>query len=460
MSFIAIDLTLFVLFTLIAILFLYKHKKNLERQGILYLYKTKIGIKIINYTSKKYSKLLKALEYLIIFCGFILMILMIYLLVKFSITYIGSSYLAKAIKIPVLLPLFPYIPSLFKLDFLPPFYFTYWVIIIAIVAIPHEFFHGIFAKLSKIKVHSTGFGFLGPFLAFFVEPDEKQMNKIGKKEQMAILASGTFANILVTIVFALIMWAFFSLAFIPAGVQFNTYAITPINASQITGISNVTFANITYGEINVNNKTYFITLDIVSFVKEGKVSAFLAYDNSPAFNAQLKGAISQIDNVKINSYNDLNQTLNNYGSGDQIKITTIIGKTGTKTKEYNIQLGERNGKAFLGIGIIPNKPSGIMGFFYSFISKIKHPEVYYQSRIGDFGIFINDLLWWLIIINLSVALMNMLPLGIFDGGKFFLLTIWGITKSKKAGEIAYKISTWVLLLLVLALMLKWALAIF
>ena len=156
----------------------------------------------------------------------------------------------------------------------------------------------------------------------------------------------------------------------------------------------------------------------------------------------------------------MNQTLNNYGSGDQIKITTIIGKTGTKTKEYNIQLGERNGKAFLGIGIIPNKPSGIMGFFYSFISKIKHPEVYYQSRIGDFGIFINDLLWWLIIINLSVALMNMLPLGIFDGGKFFLLTIWGITKSKKAGEIAYKISTWVLLLLVLALMLKWALAIF
>ena len=124
MSFVAIDLTLFALFTLITIVFLYTHKKNLQRQGILYLYRTRIGLKIIEYTAKKFPRTLKALEYVMIVSGFILMVSMIWLLAKFSYTYITSAFLAQQIKIPVLLPLFPYVSDLFKIDFLPPFYFT------------------------------------------------------------------------------------------------------------------------------------------------------------------------------------------------------------------------------------------------------------------------------------------------------------------------------------------------
>jgi hypothetical protein len=56
-------------------------------------------------------------------------------------------------------------------------YFTYWIVAIALVAIFHEGFHGIFARFYNIKIKSTGFGFLGPFLAFFVEQDDKQMQK-------------------------------------------------------------------------------------------------------------------------------------------------------------------------------------------------------------------------------------------------------------------------------------------
>jgi len=54
----------------------------------------------------------------------------------------------------------------------------------------------------------------------------------------------------------------------------------------------------------------------------------------------------------------------------------------------------------------------------------------------------------------------MLPVGMFDGGRFFYLTVLGITGSEKAGKRAFKISTWIILLLVAALMLKWFLAIF
>jgi membrane-associated protease RseP (regulator of RpoE activity) len=81
--------------------------------------------------------------------------------------------------------------------------------------------------------------------------------------------------------------------------------------------------------------------------------------------------------------------------------------------------------------------------------------VYYQSSMGDFGIFIYNLLWWIVIINISVALMNMLPLGIFDGGKFFYLSVLAITRSKKASEIAYKFSTWFFIILLAAMMIKW-----
>jgi membrane-associated protease RseP (regulator of RpoE activity) len=54
-------------------------------------------------------------------------------------------------------------------------------------------------------------------------------------------------------------------------------------------------------------------------------------------------------------------------------------------------------------------------------------------------------------INLSVAVANMLPLGIFDGGRFFMLTILALTGNRKIAEKSFKFVTW-LLLLAIALM--------
>src|SRR3989344_4963093 len=203
-SFIAYDLVFLVLFTLAVVIFLYKKRRNLQRQGLLYLYRTRVGIKFIDWTSLKFPRLLKGMQYVVVFFGYVLMIGMVYLLINFSYTYITSPVAAEALKVPVIVPLIPYLPEIFNLDFLPPFYFTYWIVILAIAAIPHEFAHGIFARAHKIKILSTGFGFLGPFLAAFVEPDENTMNKRDKFPQMAILASGTFANIVFTVIFALI----------------------------------------------------------------------------------------------------------------------------------------------------------------------------------------------------------------------------------------------------------------
>ena len=83
--------------------------------------------------------------------------------------------------------------------------------------------------------------------------------------------------------------------------------------------------------------------------------------------------------------------------------------------------------------------------------------IYYESSLGAFGWFVYYLLWWTVLICISVALVNMLPVGIFDGGRFFYLTVWSITGSEKVAKKAFAISTWVILALIAALMVKWAL---
>jgi len=460
MSFIIYDVIFLILFTLITALFLYTKRQNLKREGLLYLYRTSIGLKIIDWTSKKFSKILRPMQYLVVTSGYLLMGFMVWALIKLSYVYLTSPTLARELKAPIIFPLIPYLPELFKLDFLPPFYFTYWIIVIAIIAIPHEFAHGIFARLHNIKVHSTGFGFLGPFLAAFVEPDEKQVQKTKNFAQLSILASGTFANVLMTILFGLVFWLFFAMAFTPAGVYFNAYATSPVNISEVSFIDNVTLENLTLVKIVANNQTYFTDQIVINLSKSNASFYILAYDDSPAFAALLSGAITEINGQKINSFDSLKESIQSHSPGDEVIVKTLVGNRKKEVREYNITLSEKDGKAFLGIGIAPPQRSRLLGVFYDQIAKISDPFIYYQSAWGDFGIFIKDLLWWIVLINIGVALTNMLPLGIFDGGRFFYITVFALTKKQKVAEKAFKISTYTLLALVAVLMIKWFIVIF
>ena len=148
---------------------------------MLLLYKTNWGVKLIHRIGEKYQKTLKVLSYISIGLGYILMVCVLYLIGKIVWIYTTQGAFVKAIEIPPIMPLIPYLPQIFKLSFLPPFYFTYWIIIIAVIAITHEFSHGIFAARKKVKIKSTGFGFfpffLPIFLAAFVELDEKRNGK-------------------------------------------------------------------------------------------------------------------------------------------------------------------------------------------------------------------------------------------------------------------------------------------
>jgi len=449
MSFVFYDIAFLVLFSTFIGIVLYKNKKNVKREGILFLYKTTFGIETIKKIGEKHKGFLSSLEWIIITMGYVSMALMLYLMGRLVYIFITLPEFVRAVKIPPIVPLIPYLPEIFKVDFLPPFYFTYWILVLAVTAISHEFFHGIFSRINNIRIKSTGFAFLGPFIGAFVEPDEKQMAKLKPKNQLSILSAGTFANWLMVFIFFFVLWGFFAMAFQSSGVIFNTYAFEIVNTSSIQSIGAPMHLDLNGGinltTVKINNKTYFA----------GNMSGdrTIAYLDSPALNAGMKGVISEINGKAIKSPRDLNQTLFGMKPGTEIIVKTIFNNS---INEYNVMLGEFNNESYLGVALIKTDSSGFFNKIRSIIMFFKDPNVYYEPKyLEELTIFVYNLFWWVVFINLSVALANMLPLGIFDGGRFFFITMKKLTGSEKVSKSVFAAVTWLLIAVFIGLTVLW-----
>jgi membrane-associated protease RseP (regulator of RpoE activity) len=469
MDFIYIDLIFLALFIIVVASFLYIKRKNvIVESKIFLLYKTKIGIKVINTLSKILP--IGALSYVSIFFGYVMMFASFYLFYKLFEMMISSVIL---INVPPVMPLIPYLPQIFKLTFLPPFYFTYWIITILIIAVSHEFSHGIFARFYNIKLKSTGFGFLGPFLAAFVELDEKAMAKKKNKAQLAILSGGPFANLVMTVIFLLITNMFFAAAYAPSGINY-IYAVNVLNMSSIEKVNGLTMMpneiaatlnklNDTNASIQItaNGTNYFIDLQLLgmqSKITNSSQQIFVYYD-SPAYRNKLDGPILKIGNETITSIEKLNQTLWNLQPNQIVNVETL-------EKNYTITLDKDpdvQNKSFLGLSFYTIKESLLSKFLKLFVDSKKDPFVYYAPKLnGDWGnviVFIYNLLFWIVLINLSVGLFNMVPLSVFDGGRFFYITMLSITKSerkaKKLSRIMNSIILWFIVLITAIWLFRW-----
>ncbi|MCK9596884.1 site-2 protease family protein [Candidatus Pacearchaeota archaeon] len=463
------DLVLLAIFITFVSIFLYRKRKNLKKEGMLFLYKTSLGIKVINYIGKKYKKTLNFLSYVSIGLGYFLMVGMIYFFYTIVRTYIFRPDIVNQIKIPPIMPLIPYIDKIVPNLNLPPFYFIYWIIIIAIIAISHEFSHGIFAVNKNVKIKSTGFGFfpffLPVFLAAFVELDEKRMEKKKISSQMAILSAGTFANTLTAILFLGILILFFSCAFTPSGVIFDSYTYSVVSIAGISSVNGIMIENATYekilsltetgmNEINSEGITYIITKE--SLEKQGDNLGYIGlYDDAPAIKANLSRVILKINGQEVKNREQLGNELLKYSPEEKIIITTL--ESGAN-RDYEIILAENpldNTKPYLGIGFLNKQGSGIMGKVMGVFSSFKDSNTYYKPSF-EWVVFVYDLLWWIVLISFSVALVNMLPVGIFDGGRFFYLTILAITKREKVAKKVFSVITWLFLMLLFVIMFFWA----
>lgn len=465
-SFIVYDLAFMVIFAVAAFFLLHKHKKNLKRHGWIFLYHSKFGLKFIDWTAKKFEKILKPLQYVVITSGYALMAGIVWIM-GFSVwQYITTEIPEQLKNVPPIAPLIPYFPKLFGLEsFFPPLYFTYFLIALAIVAISHEFSHGIFARLNKIKVKTTGLAFFGPFFGAFVEPDEKQMYKKPKFQQLSILAAGTFANVVMTVFFLIILALFFSASFQAAGVKFNAYPQSVINSSGIESINGNNIASLKesagffakegLNEIVANGETFLAPTKSLETAIENQAEKIIVFNDAPAIRENLNSPILSIDGKKVTSPEELSRILSFYSPGDKIEVKTLDENKSAVLTEITLSENEQ-GNAYLGVGFIGGSEKGLGGLIFSVIKSIRDPLVYYEPVFdGDFVQFIYDLLWWIVMINILVALFNMLPVSILDGGRFFYLTIWGITGSEKAGKKAFQTATWLILLMLLAMVVRW-----
>jgi len=468
MSFIIYDLSFLVIFALAMIIFLVVNRRKVKFENIfMILYRTSVGMKMIDALATKHKKTLKWLSWIIVSFGYILMGFSIYLIYNLIIIFLKPGMI-DVIRIPPLAPLIPYLPAIFKVTWLPPFYASYWIIILILVAIFHEGAHGVLARYNKVKIKSTGFGFFWPLLSplFFVEQDDKNMEKRKIFAQLSIIAAGVFANLVLAILFFFLMAGFFSAAYAPSGVIFNDYSYGAISASAIlSGIPiNQTLAvdGTNFTKMKINGSDYFIADEFFKLKENiSKEAAIKGYYDLPAIKAKLFGAITKVGTYDISNKEDIPEVLANFKPGDEVVIKTVAESNGYKNiSEYTLNLGAdyaNNSRAVIGITASRMQVSGFKGIIYRISNIFKDPNTYYSPKsLDNLTKFIYYLLQWLFLINLSIALANMIPAGIFDGGRFFYLTILMITRKKKLAEKLFKISTMLFIGILIFLTLIWA----
>ena len=282
---------------------------------------------------------------------------------------------------------------------------------------------------------------------------------------MAVLSAGTFANLITAVLFFGVLWIFFALSFAPSGVSFDTYAYSLVGVSAINQVNEKTVENSTYerileltneeelNKIKTDNGNYVSSREFLENQENNKGILILYYD-APAINSGIGNVILEIDGEKTRSLKELQNDISSRSPGDKILIRSLT--SGGKEIETEITLGENpsnKGTAWLGIGFVDSEPQGNIGKIYSKLN-FKEKNIYYEPNF-DAALFIYNLLWWLILISLSVALVNMLPVGIFDGGRFFYLTVAGLTKNENIARKSFAFFTYLILFLIFVLMFFW-----
>ena len=375
-----------IVFLILLSIYVYLKRKKLQTHGFFPLfyfsmYKTKFGLNFMDRFAKKFNKTLKFLGYLGIVIGFLGMIFLAITLIQNLYNLFITPETAPGVGLVL--------PFKAKGVFFVPFF--HWIISIFIIALVHEFGHGIVARVHDIKVKSSGFAFLAVLIpiipAAFVEPDEKVLRKRPYKQQLSVFAAGPFTNII--------------LAFI-------VLALSAIVLSPI--------------------------LDSIAEYKGVKITGFIEGDY-PAKKAGIEEGeiVTHIDETEITTLDEFSGILLDKSPGTKIKL-----KTDKNT--YNIILAknpEKEESSYLGVYV--KQEAGIKD---SFKGK-------YGNFIPAVIMWIAGLFGWLIILNLGIGLFNLVPIGPLDGGRMLQLVLHKFFDEKKANKIWYYTSM-IFLVIVLA----------
>ena len=214
---------------------------------------------------------------------------------------------------------------------------------------------------------------------------------------------------------------------------------------------------IKFTKIIAGGETYYMNIEVLKTQLGFDYGRVKLYGDYPAINVGLKGVVIKIDNFNIKDSVDLKEVLKKYSPGDEINIVT---RYEGEVLSYDLTLSEHPqeaGKPYL--GVMYEKKARLLSQVTDMFNFFKKSGTYYEARFNaDLIVFIYNLIWWLALINLSVALVNMWPVAIFDGGRMFYLTVWAVTKSEKFAKFAFSVSNYLILGSLFLLMFGWAIA--
>ena len=364
-----------IIFLILLSIFIFIKRRQMNTQKILFpllyfsMYKTKIGLKFMDSFSKKFKKPLTYMGYFGVFICFLGMALISFALMQ-------NIYLlfTKPEAMPGVGLVLPFkVKGVFFVSFF------YWIISIFIIALVHEFSHGILARTHNLKIKSSGFAFLGVLVpiipAAFVEPDEDELKKRPHNQQLSVFAAGPFSNILLA-------FLIIALSILLIAPMLN--AIIDYNGVEITG-----------------------------FVEHT--------EKYPAELAGIKAGeiVQEINGVEVNRMETCSSVLQDNSPGTAIELKTDISS-------YSIELAENP----------ENRNASYLGVYVEQSTKIKDDiKRTYGNFIPSSAIWIAGLLQILIVLNLGIGLFNLVPIGPLDGGRMLQLVLHRIFDREKGDKI-------------------------
>ncbi|MBN1385553.1 site-2 protease family protein [Candidatus Woesearchaeota archaeon] len=386
------NIILAIAFILFLIIFTIIKRKSVVLQKVLWpvvyviMWKTGFGLKLMDRWGKKYKGLIQLLGQASIglaFLGMAYISISILIVIFKMITAPESIQGGFALVLP-----FTNIPGV---GYLP---FTYWIIAIFVLAVVHEFSHGVMARAYDVPVQSSGFAIfsiIAPIIpAAFVEPDEKVLQKRDEVTQNSVFAAGPISNVALGFVFLLIMM----------------FVFAPIEA-------------------RITEPTGFIMTPNdpeMPAAKAGMPDKFLVTN----FNGE--------ETADANKF--MEQMYYCTAPGDEITV-------GNKNQSFTFTAVPRPED--------PNK--GIIGV--STFENQRDVKPQYAMWKAPFYWF-KGLFKWLFLLNLFIGLANLLPLGIVDGGRMLQIALKKIMKNEKhANKIWGMISFLFIGLIVLGLVLQY-----
>ena len=374
------DLIFAILFYGLILMFFVRNRKDFEVQAkIIAIYRTKLGLRWMDRLAKIFPRVWKFFGVIGIFVGFSGMAFIFYWLFKGTIDLI-----LKPLSTPALAPVLPGI----RVPGLPALSFWHWIIAIFLVAAVHEFCHGIFSRVYKIKVESSGFALFGPILGAFVEPNEKHLIRSSKTAQLSIISAGPFSNIIFGILCLLLL----------------NFAMSPVLEK-------------------------FYEPDGI------KIKEVVAGSAADSIGLEAPFILLAIDDSLTTNGSAFLNTTSKILPGQEIRLKTDKGEF--------ILIAKENSE---------NKTRGYIGIRdFEVNTKIKEAAAaQYGTTIPKVFLWFNMLVFWLFIVNIGIGLFNLLPLGPVDGGKmFYVASLWFFRNNAKKAQWFFGWVTFICLTLIL-----------